>query len=197
MATASAGFYPKSSATKQTLKRWAIVSGAPQINSFRFGVFGKREYTDHMLGSVEVGAASMALPQASEARGRITQAAKQRCGDARFLLEAERTGYAIYLAGYCVECILKALILSMVPQGKRTELLGSFRGSKAHDFDWLKTRYFENGGPQFPKAVSKAFSFVNTWAVEIRDKAGTSRYGDAKAFLDSAEEIMTWADGRM
>ena len=85
----------------------------------------------------------------------------------------------------------------MLPDGKRIEMLGRFRGSKAHDYDWLKARYFENSGPQFSKAISKAFSFVNTWAVEIRYKAGSAKYGDAKTFLDSTEEIMTWADGRM
>ncbi|HZU35127.1 MAG TPA: HEPN domain-containing protein, partial [Gemmataceae bacterium] len=134
------------------------------------------------------------MPQAAEARP-FYQAAKQRFEDAQFLLDAQRTTGAIYLAGYCVECMLKALILSMLPQGKRAEMLGLFRGSKAHDYDWLKARYFENAGPLFPQATSKAFSFVNTWAVEIRYQAGTSKYGDAKAFLDSAEEIMTWADG--
>src|SRR5437899_9599964 len=108
----------------------------------------------------------MALPQAGEARP-YYQAAKQRFEDARFLLEADRTTGAIYLAGYCVECMLKALILATLAKGKRAEMLATFRGSRAHDYDWLKARYFENGGQPFPKNVSKAFSFVNTWAVEI------------------------------
>lgn len=138
----------------------------------------------------------MALPNAAEARP-YYQAAKQRFEDARFLLEAERTTGAIYLAGYCVECMLKAMILSILPAGRRIEMLGSFRGSRAHDYDWLRSRYLTSGGPQFTKAIARAFSFVNTWAVEVRYKAGTSKYGDAKTFLDSTEEIMTWADGRM
>jgi hypothetical protein len=138
----------------------------------------------------------MALPQASEARP-YYQAAKQRFEDARFLLEAERTTGAIYLAGYCVECMLKALILARLPDRKRAKMLAALRGSKAHDYDWLKARYVESGGPPFPKAISKAFSFVNTWAVEIRYKAGTSKYRDVQAFLAATEEIMTWADGRL
>ena len=48
----------------------------------------------------------MALPSASEARP-YYRAAKQRFEDARFLLEADRTTGAIYLAGYCVECMLR------------------------------------------------------------------------------------------
>jgi len=138
----------------------------------------------------------MALPHALEARP-YYQAAKQRFEDARYLLEGERTTGAIYLAGYCIECMLKALILSQLAEAKRLEMLSSFHGSKAHDYDWLKARYFEIGGPPFSKDVAKAFAYVNTWAVEIRYKAGTSNYGDAKTFLDSAELIMDWADGRM
>lgn len=138
----------------------------------------------------------MALPRASEARP-FYQAAKQRFEDARFLLEAGRTTGAIYFAGHFVECILKALVLATVAENERAEMLATFRGSKAHDFNWLKARYFEKSGPGFPKSISKAFSFVNTWAVEIRYKAGSSKFGDAKAFLDYAEQIMKWADGRM
>src|SRR5437899_5472401 len=114
----------------------------------------------------------MALPQAREARP-YYQAAKQRFEDARFLLEVERTTGAIYLAGYSVECTLKALILSMLSARKRATMLQAFSGSRAHDYDWLKARYFESGGPQFPRTISKAFSFVTVWAVEIRYRAGT------------------------
>jgi len=42
--------------------------------------------------------------------------AKQRFDDALLLLEMGRTTAAVYLAGYSVECMLKALILSAVPQ---------------------------------------------------------------------------------
>jgi hypothetical protein len=138
----------------------------------------------------------VSLPRASQARP-YYQAARQRFEDARFLFEAARTTGAIYLAGYCVECMLKALILSTLSDPQRNEILKTFRSSKAHDFDWLKGCYFANGGPPYPKSIAQAFSYVNTWAVEIRYKAGSSKYGDAKAFLDSAQHIMTWADGRM
>ncbi len=55
----------------------------------------------------------MALPRAAEAR-RYYRAAKQRYEDAQMLLEAGRTTGAVYLAGYAVECILKALLLANV-----------------------------------------------------------------------------------
>jgi HEPN domain-containing protein len=47
---------------------------------------------------------------------RFYRAAKRRFDDALLLLEMERTTTAIYLVGYSVECMLKALILSAVPQ---------------------------------------------------------------------------------
>jgi HEPN domain-containing protein len=137
----------------------------------------------------------MALPQALEARP-FYQSAKQRFEDAQFLLEAERTTGAVYLAGYSVECMLKALILSITPAGERGEEVGSFRGAKAHDFDWLKMRYFAKGGPSFPSSVSKNFALVNTWTTDLRYKAGTLKRRDAEAFLGAAQEIITWADGR-
>jgi hypothetical protein len=138
----------------------------------------------------------MALPHAHEARP-FYQSAKQRFEDARFLLEAERTTAAIYLAGYSVECMLKALILSITPDRDRASTLSSFRGAKAHDYDWLKARYFERGGPDFPSPVSKSFALVNTWTTDLRYKAGTSKRGEAEAFFRAAQEIIVWADGRL
>jgi HEPN domain-containing protein len=138
----------------------------------------------------------MALPNAKEARP-YYRAAKQRFEDARFLLVAGRTTGAIYLAGYSVECILKALVLSILPQGQRMEMLGSFRSARGHDYQWLKSRYLENGGPNLTKGISKSFLYVNSWAVEIRYQAATAKYWDAKVFIDATEEILAWADGRM
>ncbi len=138
----------------------------------------------------------MALPEAREARP-YYQTAKQRFEDARFLLEAERTTGAVYLAGYCVECMLKALVLSRTPAGRRGEMLATLRGARGHDFDWLKARYFGNGGSPFPPEVAKAFSFVDTWGTETRYVSGATKRCDAERFLEAVEEIMIWADGRL
>jgi hypothetical protein len=87
----------------------------------------------------------VAMPSSVQAR-RFYRAAKQRFDDALLLLEMERTTAAIYLAGYSVECMLKALILSAVPQAQEAELLGMFRGARAHDYEWLLHLYVEKGG---------------------------------------------------
>lgn len=138
----------------------------------------------------------MALPHAPEAR-RFYQVARQRYEDAQYLLEAERTTGAIYLAGYGIECMLKALVLSILARWKRVELLASFRGSRAHDFDWLMSRYFRNGGQEPPNVVAEALSLAKSWTVEIRYEAKTASETEATEFMEAAEKVMSWADGRM
>jgi HEPN domain-containing protein len=85
------------------------------------------------------------MPSSAHAR-RFYRAAKQRFDDALLLLEMERTTAAVYLAGYSVECMLKALILSAVPQTHEEELLGMLHGVRAHDYEWLLHLYAEKGG---------------------------------------------------
>ena len=138
----------------------------------------------------------MAMPSSAPAR-RFYRAAKQRFDDALLLLEMERTTAAIYLAGYSVECMLKALILSAVPQAQEAELLGMFRGARAHDYEWLLHLYVEKGGARMPPSVVPHFARVNSWSTDMRYASGTIAAHEAKAFLDAAIEIMTWADGRL
>ncbi len=110
----------------------------------------------------------MGLPHVQEARS-FYQSAKQRFENAEFLLEAERTTGAIYLAGYSVECMLKALILSTVPPDQRVERLASFRGARAHDFDWLKAKYFAIGGPSSRPPCRR----TSPWLIRGRPTCGT------------------------
>jgi HEPN domain-containing protein len=136
------------------------------------------------------------MPSSPHAR-RFYRAAKQRFDDALLLLEMERTTAAIYLAGYSVECMFKALILSAVPQAQEEELLGRFRGARAHDYEWLLQLYAEKGGARMPSSVVPHFARVNSWSTDMRYAPGTIAVHEAKAFLDAAVEIITWADRRL
>jgi len=138
----------------------------------------------------------VAMPSSAHAR-RFYRAAKQRFDDALLLLEMERTTAAIYLAGYSVECMLKALILYAVPQVQAAELLGMFRGARAHDYEWLLHLYVEKGGARMPPSVVPHFARVNAWSTDMRYVPGTIAAHEVQAFLDAAIEIMTWADGRL
>lgn len=139
----------------------------------------------------------MGMPNSKEAR-LFYRAALERFKDAEQILDRiERTTAAVYLAGYAVECILKALILSQLPAAKRAEMVQQFRGGKAHDYDWLKGVYADVGGPNFPKAVVEAFVVVEDWGTELRYQPGVIDPDDAKSFLAAAETILDWADGRL
>jgi HEPN domain-containing protein len=138
----------------------------------------------------------MPLPRASEARD-FYQSAKQRLADAEFLFSGGRNTGAVYIAGYGIECMLKALILSMLGAKGRAEMLDSFRGSKAHEFEWLKWQYRECKGPLPPAEVEKQFIRVNSWTTALRYKPGAIRSDDARDFLDAAKRIQDWGEGRL
>jgi hypothetical protein len=61
---------------------------------------------------------------------KIGVAAKLRFEEAEILLKAGKKIGAVYLAGYTVECFLKALILEGVATDLRKKLLAEFRGQR-------------------------------------------------------------------
>lgn len=138
------------------------------------------------------------MPKSKEAR-LFYRAAEQRWEDADFLFseDVRRTTASVYLAGYCVECLLKALILSQAAKGEREEVLALFRGGKAHDYDWLRDVYYQRGGARFPPDVVEAFNTVSVWGTEMRYQPGTVPEDDAEAFLSAVGTIWDWADGRL
>lgn len=138
----------------------------------------------------------MAVPSSSDAR-RFYRCAFQRYEEAKVLLEAGYGTGAVYLAGYGVECILKALILAATPVAGRGDVLKSFRGQRAHEFDWLRTKYLAAGGTRFPSDVARDFALVNDWSTDLRYSPGTVRAADAEGFLRAAVAIIRWADGRL
>ena len=138
----------------------------------------------------------MAIPTSHEAR-LYYRCAFQRHEDAQILLHADHTTGAVYLAGYAVECTLKALILSAMTPHDRDVMLRSFRGAKAHDYEWLRDRYLFNGGARFPRHVTEAFTLVNDWSTDLRYLPRTLKDEEASDYLSSAAIIMQWADGRL
>ena len=138
----------------------------------------------------------MALPRTTEARP-YYRAAKQRYDDAKFLLEAGRTTGAVYLAGYAVECILKALILDNVGSHLRRNVLGDFGGSRAHSIEWLTSLYRRHVMTMIPKSITQHLARVASWSTDLRYASGFVKSRDADEFIESVDAVMTWADGRM
>jgi hypothetical protein len=137
----------------------------------------------------------MAMPADINAQ-RYYRVAYQRLDDGNALLEINRPRAAIYLTGYAVECILKALLLVSSPASDRAAVLATFRGSVAHNIDWLREQLVRRIG-RFPVGEARHVSLVTSWSVDLRYEPGPGDPDDARAFLAAADAILNWADGRM
>jgi hypothetical protein len=136
------------------------------------------------------------LPRSPLARS-FYRAAQERFDDAELLLDLRRTTGAVYLAGYGVECMLKALILDATPEARQETVLDQFRGARAHSYDWLLVFYARLGGAQMPLTIAGSFTRVNSWSTEMRYMPATIPIQQARAFRDAALDVMNWADGRL
>lgn len=137
----------------------------------------------------------MAIPSDIHAR-RYYRVAFQRLDDGNALLGISRPRAAIYLTGYAVECILKALLLMVTPEGQRPEVLATFRGAVAHNIDWLRGRLVQRVG-RLPVNENRHVSLLSSWSTDLRYEPGPGDRDDAEAFLAAADAILTWANGRM
>lgn len=138
----------------------------------------------------------MAILRSRDAR-LFYRCAFQRYEEAKVLFTAGYTTGSVYLAGYSIECILKALILAALPHGRAADVLRTFRGRRAHDYEWLRTRYLTNGGARFPREVNQHFTLVNDWSTELRYTPRSLKPDEADSFLVAAVAIVKWADGRL
>src|ERR1019366_9940008 len=114
----------------------------------------------------------MGLPHSAEAR-LYYRAAIQRYDDALLLLTGGRTTGAVYLAGYTVKCYLKALLLASVSGGLRTQLLSAFRGSRAHNIEWLGWLYRRHVGIAVSLDVRRHLTPVASWSTDLRYATGS------------------------
>lgn len=137
----------------------------------------------------------MAIPTSSDAR-LFYRCAIQRYEEAEILFRANYTTGAVYLAGYGIECILKALILSVVPSNRVAVVLDSFRGHRAHDYEFLREQYYRNKGARFPRGVGRHFTMASYWSTNLRYRPGMIKLSDTEEFLAAVAAIIEWAEGR-
>ncbi len=128
---------------------------------------------------------------------RFYRVAYQRFEEAKVLSDAGFYIGAVYLAGYAVECMLKALILASIPQSDQPNVEAEFRGQRAHQYEWLRKRYAQSNSGGFPKDVSESLVFVSTWETSLRYTPGIGKLKDAERFLKEVDFILTWADARI
>lgn len=138
----------------------------------------------------------MAFPKSVEARN-YYRASKQRSDDALLLLEAGLTTGAVFLAGYTIECMLKALVLANVAAKVRTLLLRDFRGNRGHNIEWLRALYRRHVGHSVPLDITRHLSRVASWTTDLRYETGLLSRRDADEFFSSVAIVTNWADGRI
>lgn len=138
----------------------------------------------------------MAMPRDKDAK-RFYIAAGRRLDDAKTLYNADRTTGSMYLAGYTVECMLKALIIAQATSTRKPEVLKEFHGSGAHNFGRLRAAYLKLGGTRFPKDVVESFLVVQEWGTEWRYDPAPRPADDAESFLASVARIWECIDKRL
>lgn len=125
------------------------------------------------------------------------RAAGQRLTAAEHLLRAEFFLDAMYLAGYGVECALKALILARTPIGKRKAKCEEIStGKKGHDFEYLKAE-LKKARCVLPADILKLLGRVAEWTTDWRYRVGLGRQQPAVDFFDAAVEIRDWVEARL
>jgi HEPN domain-containing protein len=124
------------------------------------------------------------------------RAATQRLDVARFLLENSKYYLdALYLAGYVVECSLKALILERTPKSKWAavcEEIGS--GAKAHNLDFL-AGILNRGQGSIPDEAAESLDVIKReWIQNLRYVGAIIPYVEAKNFIEHVVFIYHWAE---
>jgi hypothetical protein len=131
----------------------------------------------------------MATPATLDAR-LFHRSAVLRLEEAEVLVDAAYSSGAVYLAGYSVECALKALILCTTSRRDVADVLQSFRGGRGHDFNWLRDLYYDRGGIPFPRSIARTFALVNNWSTDLRYVPRTVKTSEADKFLRAVREIL-------
>jgi HEPN domain-containing protein len=133
----------------------------------------------------------------SKDASRFLRASAHRMEEAEFLLtRGDFTTASVYLAGYAVECMLKALILCNESPSKNARTVSeSFRGEKAHSFEWLKEQLAQRR-VVVASQIAKDLARLNLWSTTLRYDPVVLKRRDAEAFLRAAKGIILWAKGR-
>jgi HEPN domain-containing protein len=138
----------------------------------------------------------MGMPRSPAAR-LYYRAAKQRFEESELLLSFGFTTGAVYLAGYTVECMLKALVLASVLPALRRELLADFRGKRGHNVEWLGALYRRHVTSSIPRDINRHLSRLAEWSTDLRYATERMNPNDAEEFVLSVKVVTTWAEGRM
>jgi len=125
------------------------------------------------------------------------RAADQRLTTAEFLLKHGFDLDAVYLAGYTVECALKALILRWTPPRDFEDVLAKVTeaGARGHDFEYLKgllkerRRARTRTDREVLGVLATLLKAVGSWSTDLRYQVGTLKPKEARQFLEATKAI--------
>jgi hypothetical protein len=127
---------------------------------------------------------------------KFRRAARQRLATGKFLVENEFNLDGIYIAGYAVECALKALILQRTPDARFDEIYNLISsGKKAHDFEFLKNTFRTKPvSGVIPQELRDHFLEVRDWTTDWRYTTFAVVDQVAQAFIESTQQIFDWME---
>jgi hypothetical protein len=130
-----------------------------------------------------------------------SKASQHRRADAQALFEKERWRGAMYIAGYAIECLIKAKLMEMFKQGnleglevelKRRHLISE--GSSL--FDHRIELYLRASGRldalKDDTVLWRSFSIANRWIPSWRYNPDLSSPAATKEFLSAVDTMLRW-----
>jgi hypothetical protein len=124
------------------------------------------------------------------------RAAKQRLTTAEFLLENRYNLDAMYLAGYTIECTLKALILQLTPDGDQIQRLKQISSGKQMHSPEVLGGILKDQGQPIPLLLVKRFRRFG-WSTDLRYESGRRETGETRGFLRTAKETYDWVEEQL
>lgn len=124
------------------------------------------------------------------------RAASQRLTTAEFLLDNQFTLDAYYLAGYAIECALKALMVELSAEAERSDVLDKIKsGSRMHSPEVLNGFLKDHGRPIPLGLVKRLRRFP--WSTALRYETGRKPVGETRGFLKVAKLVYDWVEGEI
>ena len=123
---------------------------------------------------------------------KFIRAAGQRFIAVELLLREGLNFEAVYLAGYVIECSIKAVILRNTLARDRAYLVGThFKGRRGHSFEVLKELLLDRG-IRVPSPLSQELHRT-AWSTDLRYEVGRFDASEAISFVSNARQILEWA----
>jgi HEPN domain len=137
----------------------------------------------------------MAIPRSKDTR-LYYRCADRRRTEASILIKAAQPTGAVYLAGYVVECMLKALNIEIQPDKLQDACMEEGKRI-GHNLEGLLELYRRKSGHKPPTNIARAFTLVRDWSVEIRYDPKELKPSEASRFLKAVDDVYQWVDGRL